>query len=154
MAIERNPGGDATGLLQSLRAQDGNSLLASANLGKMIRRFIAGALDAVARSTSGQMSRELGVATVQASCRYFARQMTGAVPGDYSLDGKWFSAGLAAHLRSALPATGSDEDVIAEAWASVANHVFEIVKLESEDEQKKAIDDLVRASLMLFSGMK
>ena len=62
---KRNPGGDATGLLQPM--DDERSLHRAENLGALIRKFIAQTLDAVHRSSAGQISRELDVATVQAT---------------------------------------------------------------------------------------
>lgn len=149
---ERNPGGDATGLLQSMG--DEHSLNRAENLGALIRKFIAQTLDAVHRSSAGQISRELGVATVQANCRYYARQLTGATDGKYTIDGAWFPKGVAAHLRTELDVEGDDEKVISEAFASIAHHVFEIAKMDDENEAKTAIDGLVRASMLLLSGMK
>ena len=151
MAIERNPGSDATGLLQSMG--DESSLRRAENLGALVRRFIAGVLDAVARASDGQITRELGVATVQSSCRYFAGLLTGRIPGDYTVDGAWFPNGLAAHLRTELETDGDAEEVISSAFASIAHHVFEIAEMDEASAQK-AVDDLVRASILLLSGMK
>lgn len=151
MAIERNPGADATGLLQSMG--DESSLRRAENLGALVRRFIAGVLDAVARASDGQITRELGVATVQSSCRYFAGLLTGRIPGDYTMDGAWFPNGLAAHLRTELETDGDAEEVISSAFASIAHHVFEIAEMDEASAQK-AVDDLVRASILLLSGMK
>lgn len=151
MAIERNPGADATGLLQSMG--DESSLRRAENLGALVRRFIAGVLDAVARASDGQITRELGVATVQSSCRYFAGLLTGRIPGDYTVDGAWFPNGLAAHLRTELETDGDAEEVISSAFASIAHHVFEIAEMDEASAQK-AVDDLVRASILLLSGMK
>lgn len=151
MAIERNPGADATGLLQSMG--DESSLHRAENLGALVRRFIAGVLDAVARASDGQITRELGVATVQSSCRYFAGLLTGRIPGDYTVDGAWFPNGLAAHLRTELETDGDAEEVISSAFASIAHHVFEIAEMDEASAQK-AVDDLVRASILLLSGMK
>lgn len=151
MAIERNPGADATGLLQSMG--DESSLHRAENLGALVRRFIAGVLDAVARASDGQITRELGVATVQSSCRYFAGLLTGRIPGDYTVDGAWFPNGLAAHLRTELETDGDAEEVISSAFASISHHVFEIAEMDEASAQK-AVDDLVRASILLLSGMK
>lgn len=152
MAIkEHNPGADATGLLQSMG--DESSLRRAENLGALIRKFIAQTLDAVHRASAGQISRELGVATVQANCRYYARQLTGATEGKFTIDGAWFPNGLAAHLRTELGVDGDAEEVISSAFASIAHHVFEIVEMDEESAQK-AVDDLVRATVMLLSGIK
>lgn len=154
MANERNPGGDATGLLQSLKATGETSLLRPENLGAVVRKFIAGVLDAVERASREQISRELGIATVQASCGYFAGILTGRIASDYTVDGKWFPDGLAAHLRQELETDGDAEEVIGKAFSAIAQHVFQIVEIEGEDEGQKAIDELVRASIMLLSGIK
>lgn len=148
---KRNPGGDATGLLQSMG--DERSLHHAENLGGLIRKFIAQTLDAVHRASTGQISRELGVATVQANCRHYARQLTGSTDSKYTIDGAWFPKGLAAHLRTELDVEGDDEKVISEAFASIAHHVFEIVEMD-ETSSQKAVDDLVHASMILLSGMK
>lgn len=152
MANERNPGGDATGLLQSMG--DEKSLRRPENLGALVRRFVAGVLDAVSRASEGQITRELGVATVQSSCRYFAGLLTGRVAGDFTVDGAWYPTGLAAHLRTELDTEGDAEEVISSAFASIAHHVFEIAEMDDEDAAQKAVDDLVRASMLLLSGMK
>ena len=151
---DRNPGGDATGLMQSLRKQDDPaSLLLAENLGQMIRKFIHGVITAVADANEGKIERELGVASVQADSRYYARQMTGAVAGDYKPDGDWYPKGCAAFLRQHLRAKGDDEEVLAEGWASVAHHVFAIVQMP-EDQQQRAVDDLVKATIRLFGGFQ
>lgn len=152
MAIERNPGGDATGLLQSMG--DDGSLRRAENLGALVRKFIAGVLDAVSRASDGQITRELGVATVQSSCRYFAGLLTGRIPGDYTVDGAWFPNGLAAHLRTELDTDGDAEEVISSAFASIAHHVFEIAEMDDDAAAQESVDGLVRASVLLLSGMK
>lgn len=149
---ERNPGGDATGLLKSM--DDELSLNRAENLGALIRKFIAQTLDVVHRSSAGQISRELGVGTVQANCRYYARQLTGSTDGKYTIDGSWFPKGVAAHLRTELDEEGDDEKVISEAFATIAHHVFEIAQMDDEEAAQKAVDGLIRASLLLLSGIK
>ena len=151
MTNERNPGGDASGLMMSLG--DETSLTRPENIGALIRRFISGVLDAVSRASDGQISRELGVATVQASCRYYAGILSGRISSKYNVDGAWFPVGLAGHLRKEIGASGSDEDVIAEAFGSIAHHVFAVTELSDEGDAQKGIDDLVRDSMMLLSGL-
>lgn len=153
MAVkEHNPGANATGLLQSMG--DEKSLHRAQNLGALVRKFIAGVLDAVSRASDGQITRELGVATVQSSCRYFAGLLTGRIPGDYTVDGAWFPNGLAAHLHTELEADGDAEDVISSAFASIAHHVFEIAEMDDDAAAQESIDGLVRASVLLLSGIK
>ena len=49
---------------------------------------------------------------------------------------------------------GDDRAVIADGWASILLHVYEIAQIIDEEEAKKAADDLVRASIKLMSGIK
>lgn len=148
---ERNPGGDATGLLKSM--DDELSLNRAENLGALIRKFIAQTLEAVHHTSAGRISRELGVATVQANCSTYARQLTGSKDSKYTIDGGWFPKGVAAHLRTELDVEGDDEKVISEAFASIAHHVFEIAQMDNEKAAQKAIDELIRASVLLLSGI-
>lgn len=152
MANERNPGGDPTGLLQSLNATDETSLLRAENIGALVRKYISQTLDAVYRVSTGQISHGLSVASAQVNCGYYARILTGKVQDKYSIDGNWYPVGLAKHLRKELGVEGDDEKVISEAFAAITHHVFRI--LEEEDGDEAAIDELVRASIMLFSGIK
>lgn len=149
---KRNPGGDATGLLQSM--DDERSLNRAENLGAVVRKFVAIVLNAVSDASDGKISRELGIATVQASCDYYAGLLTGRISGDYSVDGAWFPNGLAAHLRTELDVDGDAEEVISSAFASIAHHLFEIVQMDDEEASQNAVDDLVRASMLLLSGVK
>ena len=62
---ERNPGGDATGLVQSMQANGPDSLLRAENVGAVVRTFLGEVFNSLERVGAGQISRDLGVATVQ-----------------------------------------------------------------------------------------
>ena len=154
MASDHNPGADATGLIQSMRANTPDSLLRAENIGALIRKFIAGGLNALGNYAEGRISRGLSIATAQANCNYYAEILCGEIASSYTIDGTWFPKGLASFLRGELGVTGDDRAVIAEGWAQIILRVFEISEIVDEEEARKAVDDLVRTSVMRLSGIK
>lgn len=152
MANERNPGGDPTGLLQSLRAQDASSLLRHDVADRFVRDFVSKVFKAVADPV------RLGAASVEAECGFSARVLSGtAVAAGYSIDPAWHPAGLAAFLRSAFPAqiraTESDEQAIASAFALMALAAYKILE-EPAAEQEGHVDALVADGVAMLLGVR
>ncbi|HLF96263.1 MAG TPA: hypothetical protein VI457_03890 [Methylococcaceae bacterium] len=160
---KRNPGGDATGLLQSLRSQDEKSLLLSGNIEVLVRKFLSEVFSAVEAGSKGYVSRERAISTIQNNCLYYARIFTGetktvhfgGVEVEYTTDSKWHPTGLAAFIRKemGMPPDVADDEAIADAWASLAKSALQIVESYGSDSER-AVDALVAHGVRLFSGIK
>lgn len=153
MTDTRNPGGDPTGLLQSLRQHGEGSLLDYVIASKFARAFIGSVLKAVANVNAGRTSRDLGVAAVQADCRYYAGVLSGRLQLDgYSIDPSWHPAGLASHIREVTDIKLDGEDAIEEFLALVAHGVFDVLR-KPEGEQEAGIDALVVKTSSVLVGV-
>lgn len=151
MTTRRNPGGDATGLMQSLQAQPENSLLRSDVAERFVRWFVFRVFRAV-----GDQVR-LGSASVEADCGYAARILMGVIrESKYSTDPSWHPAGLAAFIRAEFsdrinPEWG-DEEVLTNAMAMLALRCYKAIEAP-EDEQEAMVDALVADGVSMLLGV-
>jgi len=153
----KNPGADPTGLLQSIAGQSPQSLLRPDVLGRFVRAFLGDLLRAVDDVNSGRVSKDLGVASTQASCGYYSGVLSGRVKLDgFETDAHWHPSGLASFLRKNLGnrvmVTKSDEDVISESLALLAHALFAILSLP-EDQREPAVDRLVSYAIGQLGGV-
>lgn len=158
MSEARNPGGDATGLIQSLRQNKsaGPSLVDALVVESLVRGFLGRVFGRISAFAEGKVTRGLASSADQADCLYMAGHFSGRI-GDYSVQPGWNPSGLAQSLRVALAGeidpSESDESVISQLFALAVHRVYQVVSLP-EDEQEPAVDALLRLTVMLLLGVR
>lgn len=153
----RNPGGDGTGLMQSLRSQGENSLLKADVIGRLVRRLIKDVMNTITDSNAGRISVALGRATVEARCGYYAGVLSGRIKLEgFDTDPSWHPTGLADFIRSQphehITVTQSDEHVITEALALIVLASYRVLEMP-ESEQNAGIDQVVSYGVGLLGGI-
>lgn len=94
MEERRNPGADATGLIQSLEAQAPDSLLRR----DVAEQFVRGFVFRIFRAVWDE--KRLGFASVSAESEYAANILAGQVQGaKFSIDPTWHPDRLVAFVR-------------------------------------------------------